>query len=162
MEDKPGEADRCGEVAGVALVVAQSIAHVIATFGFGICDSIVFGPCLSPFDLDRSNGISDVISTTVIAAAVLGAVVLGAGRFPRALAAFGLAVTLLLIDVDDTLHTRENVTSLQGLVVVGSILTAAVFMILVAVAVPDDARRHLLIGMLSSHSMPRSRIGTTS
>jgi hypothetical protein len=73
-----------------------------------------------------------------------------------------LAVTLLLIDVDDTLHTRENVTSLQGLVVVGSILTAAVFMILVAVAVPDDARRQLLIGMLSSHSMPRSRIGTTS
>jgi hypothetical protein len=35
-------------------------------------------------------------------------------------------------------------------------------MILVALAVPDDARRQLLIGMLSSHSMPRSRIGTTS
>jgi hypothetical protein len=59
---------RIAVFAGLALVAAQSAAHLIAALAFGSYHSV--------FDLDRSNGIPDVLSVVVIAAGALGAAVL--------------------------------------------------------------------------------------
>ena len=62
----------------------------------GTCDATGFGPCPSVLDLDHNNGVSDIVSTVVIAAAALGAAALGVRRRPHEMAAFGLAAILFL------------------------------------------------------------------
>ena len=58
-------------MAGLALVAAQSVAHLVVTLGA----NLDFGQSDSAFDLDRSNGIPDIVSTLVIVAAAAGATV---------------------------------------------------------------------------------------
>jgi hypothetical protein len=124
---------------GVALVAAQSLGHLLATFGFGSCDGIEFGTCSSPFDLDRSNGLPDVGSTVVIAAATLGAGVLAArnraARVPAAL----LALALLLVGTDDALHARDNASSSFGIVVIATLVASFTLAAWVASLVPRVA-----------------------
>jgi hypothetical protein len=127
-------------------IVAQSVVHLIATVGFGVCDATGFAECPSVFDLDHNNGIADVVSTVVIATAALGAAVLGAGRRPRQLAALALAAVLFFVILDDALHLEDNVGTASGVIVFGTILCAAVLTIRVAVGVSRETRWLLLVG----------------
>jgi hypothetical protein len=131
---------------GGLVVVAQSVAHLIATVRFGVCDATGFAPCPSVFDLDRNNGVSDVISTFVIAAAAVGAAVYGARRRPHEGAALILAALLVFITFDDAMHLEDSMKSVSGVIVVGTILSAAVLSLRVAVGVRRETRLLLLLG----------------
>lgn len=131
-------------VAGSALVVAQSGAHFFVTLG----TNPGFGHSDSNFDLDRSNGIPDAVSTVVILTAALGAIVLAAhGRFGR-LPAAGLAVALLVIATDDTFHARDNAMNAGGLVVIVTLVVSGALATRVALRTPGTARTCLLVGLL--------------
>ena len=54
---------RATAVGGCALLVTQSALHLIATLGFHSTDSLV--------DLDRSNGIPDIVSVAIILSQLL-------------------------------------------------------------------------------------------
>jgi hypothetical protein len=135
-------------VACALVIAAQSAAHLVATVGFGACDGTGFAPCPSPFDLDRSNGVGDVISTAVIGAAALGALALGVGGRRRDPVAVILAAFLFLAMVDDGLHLEDDLRTVRGLIVTGTILCAALISIRVAFSVPDRARLLLLLGVV--------------
>jgi len=134
-------------VAGAIAIVAQSVAHLIATVEFGVCDASGFGPCSSVFDLDHNNGISDVVSSFVIAVAGIGAAVLGTRRRPREVMAFVLAAFLFLISFDDTLHLEDTVRNAYGVFVFGTIVTAGVLLVRVAASVSSETRRLMLFGV---------------
>ena len=134
-------------LAAALFIVGQSVAHLIATVRFGVCDAAGFAECRSVFDLDHNNGIADVVSTAVIAAAALGAAVLGARRRPRAVAALALATILFLVTLEDAFHLEANARTKYGLVVVGTILCAALLTIPVAVGVTRETRWLLLVGI---------------
>ena len=133
-------------LAAVLFIVAQSVAHLIATAGFHVCDATGFAECPSVFDLDHNNGIADAVSTAVIATAALGAAVLGARRRPRQVAAMALATILFLVTIEDALHLGENARTKDGVIVVGTVLCAAVLTILVAVGASRESRWILLVG----------------
>jgi hypothetical protein len=122
------------------------VAHLIVTVGLGACDATGFAPCPSVFDLDHNNGVPDVISTIVIGAAAVGAIALGARSRPRELAALALAAVLIVITFDDALHLEDNLGSADGLVVLGTIVTAALLTIWVAASTPKEPRWLLLLG----------------
>jgi hypothetical protein len=126
-------------VAGVALVVAQSTAHLVATVEFHQFNTVV--------DVDRSNGIPDVVSTVLIVGAVLGATVLAARDRRGRLAALALADVLLLIGLDDALHTGNSVRGGYSAVVIGTLVAAVGLTTWVAVRSPFAARICLLAGL---------------
>jgi hypothetical protein len=134
---------------GAVVVVAQSVTHLIVTVGLGACDATGFAPCPSVLDLDHSNGVSDVISTIVIAAAAVGATVLGArSRPPRMLTAVALAAVLFLVTFDDAMHFEDNLgSSLYGVQILGTIVVAALLTICVAASTRGGSRWLLLLGI---------------
>jgi len=134
-------------VGGAIVIVAQSAMHLVATVGFGVCTKTGFGTCPSIYDLDHNNGISDVISTVTIALAALGACVLGARRRPHELTAFALAAFLLLVTFDDAVHLEDTLGSIYGLIVLGTIVCAALLTIRVATGVSAGSRQLLLVGV---------------
>ena len=107
-----------GSLAALALVVVvQSAAHLIAVGPLDSIDSII--------DLDRSNGIPDVISTVLIAVAAGGAAALawrtnGRERF----AAWLLVACLVLIGVDDVVGVDRDVSAAATLIVTGLAIAA--------------------------------------
>ena len=131
---------------GALVVAVQSAAHLIVTVGLGACDATGFAPCPSVFDLDHNNGVSDVISTLVIAAAAAGATVLGARRRPPELTALALAVVLILITFEDAVHVEDNLGSAYGVIVLGTIVVAALLTLCVAALTPSESRWLLLVG----------------
>jgi hypothetical protein len=137
---------RASLLAAALVIVAQSTAHLIATVGFGVCDATGFSECPSVFDLDHNNGISDLVSTAVIATAAVGAAVLGVRRRPREVAALALATILVLVTFDDALHLEDNGRTEYGLIVVGTIVCAAILTIRVALGVSRETRWLLLVG----------------
>ena len=118
------------------LVLAQSIAHLLATERFGTLDSIV--------DLDRSNGAPDLLSTAAIIAAAAGAAWLACrARAWRRLTAGLLGACLAAIAVEDLLQASAGMSTPGGLAVTMS-ATAATAM-LVAVVGPAEARTTLAL-----------------
>lgn len=130
-------------MAGFALVVAQSCAHFVVTLGA----TIGFNQSDSTFDLHRSNGVPDIVSTVVIVAGAVGAIVLAgydrSGRLPAA----GLAVALLVIAIDDTLHTGDRGTGTYGLVVIATLFAGGALATWVALRTAGTARACLLVGL---------------
>lgn len=130
-------------LAGFALVAAQSVAHFVVTLGA----NLDFGQSDSVFDLERSNGVPDVVSTAVIVAAAVGAIVLaGRARHGRLLAA-GLAAALLVVATDDTLHDGYDGAGSDRLVVLGALLTTVMLTTWVALRAHGVARTCLLVGL---------------
>ncbi len=103
------------------LVVLQSIAHLVATGPLGELDSIV--------DLDRSNGIPDVVSTIVIAVAAVGAVAVARRRQGwERFSALLLIACLGVVAVDDVVGVDRDFTAAATLIVTGfALLTVAEF-----------------------------------
>jgi hypothetical protein len=100
-------------VAIAVVVAAQSGLHLVAVFGEGRLGSA--------FDLDRSNGVPDLVSTVVLALATVGAALLvgrgssGVERLLPWLAAPGLALLTLADVVHDGAHPAEAI----GRIVIG-------------------------------------------
>lgn len=103
------------------LVVLQSIAHPVATGPLGELDSIV--------DLDRSNGIPDVVSTIVIAVATVGAIAVALRRKGwERVSALLLMACLGVVAVDDVVGVDRDFVAAATLTVTGfAILTVAAF-----------------------------------
>lgn len=122
-----------GLIAALLVALAlQSSAHVWKTLGQGRIGT--------ELDLDRNNGLPDLLSTAVIAAAALGAAAAGS-RIPGSLRRLtaALACVLVLVALDDLLHTSPDRSSAAG-VVTG--VTAAIGLVLLAgLAVTDDVGR---------------------
>jgi len=129
---------RAALLVGVGLVLAQSAAHLIAALGFGSYHSVV--------DLDRSNGIPDIVSTLIIGGTAVAAFILSSRDPTLRVAAAGLGIALLIIAIDDALHT-DDVESSYGIVVIATIVAAALLTIRVALRAPVTGRILLLTGV---------------
>lgn len=103
------------------LVLSQSVAHLLATELLGEFNSTV--------DLDRSNGIPDVVSTVVIVLAAAGSGELGRRRHGwERVSAFLLVACLGLIAVDDVVGVDRDFKTFATLTVTGlAVLTVAAF-----------------------------------
>jgi hypothetical protein len=85
-------------------IVLQSVGHIWQTLGRHELGGAV--------DLDRSNGIPDLLSTVVIATAAAGAAGLaGQTAGPARRRAAALACTLALVGAEDLLHLRPERTA---------------------------------------------------
>lgn len=130
-------------LAGLVVVAAQSVAHLVVTLGA----NLDFDQSDSVFDLERSNGVPDIVSTAVIVAAAVGATVLaGHARHGRLLAA-GLSAALLVVATDDTLHDGYKGAGSDRLVVIGALLAAVTLTTWVALRAHGVARTCLLVGL---------------
>ncbi len=125
------------------MVAAQSVAHLVVTLGA----NLDFDQSDSVFDLERSNGIPDIVSTAVIVAAAVGAIVLaGHARHVRLLAA-GVAAALLVVAMDDTLHDGYEGAGSYRPVVIGALLATVTLTTCVALRAHGVARTCLLVGL---------------
>lgn len=137
---------RAGLSVGFALLTVQSVAHLVGTLAFRSCHTD-FGSCDTGFDLWRNNGVLDLVSLVLIAAAVLGAGVLATRERSSRPAAAALAVMLALIAIDDALQ-QDDLASEYGHVVAATLAAAGLLVIAVALNTPPAARALLLSGVL--------------
>jgi hypothetical protein len=116
-------------VAIAAVVAAQSAAHLVLVLGAHRVGTIL--------DLDRSNGLPDIVSTVSLACAAAGAAAV-AHRHPRRRTVAGvLAVVLAGLTVADSLHDGAHPATIHGKVVIGLIcFTGALLVVLGRTATP--------------------------
>ena len=129
---------------GLAVVAAQSVAHLVVTLGA----HIDFGRSASVFDLERSNGVPDIVSTAVIVAAAVGATVLAVHARHARLQATFLAAALLVVATDDALHDGYGGAGSDRLVVLGALLAAVTLTTWIALRTGGVARTCLLVGLV--------------
>ena len=124
---------------GVVVLVAQSLADLVASLGFHSYHSVV--------DLDRNNGIPDVASTLAIVCAAVGAAVLAVreerGRLRLAL----LTVVLGLIALADGIQAPVDGSTLSGRTVFVAILLAALLLVSASLSTHPWARTSTLVGL---------------
>jgi hypothetical protein len=123
LDDRAFAAVAAG-IVGVAVI--QSLVHLVVVLGEHDLHS--------HFDLDRSNGIPDLVSTVALACAAAGAAAIarhrrGVGRVAPA----SLAVALGALTVADLLHDGAHPSSHTGRLVIGVVGAVAVFLCAVAV-----------------------------
>jgi hypothetical protein len=130
---------RIGLVIPLVVLVAQSAIGLFAALVLNSYDSLL--------DLDRNNGIPDLLSTAAILAAAFGAVELAAaGRTERWLAA-ALAFLLALCALDDLLQQEASRASRWGESVIATLVTLTLLIIAIARKAPRGPRLMLLIGL---------------
>lgn len=124
----------------VSIVVLQSIAHLVMVLGADRAGSLL--------DLDRSNGIPDVVSTVVLAIAAAGAAMtsrheMGARRLVFAVTA-GLLATLTLADL---LHDGAHPSRDNGPWVIALVVGTVGLLGFIAVEMGSRARVTLAVGV---------------
>lgn len=123
---------RMAALAGIALVLAQSAADLVAVLAFHSYDSLV--------DLDRSNALPDVVSVGIILSAAVGSAVLStrlqAGRW----AATALVVALVLIAAGDAAHLSDDASTVHGRVVIAALACVALLGLRVALTTRRTSR----------------------
>lgn len=129
---------RIGLAASLAALVTQSAAALVA--------SLEFQSFNSPIDLDRNNGIPDVLSTALIVAAALGASALAATKLRGRWLPAALAVVLFIVALDDVLQAEVE-RGLRGMLVVATLATATLLIVALARHAPRRAALGLLIGL---------------
>jgi hypothetical protein len=124
---------------GVVLLVAQSLADLVASLGFHSYHSVV--------DLDRNNGVPDVVSTVAIISAALGAIAMSIraqhGRLRLAL----LALVLTLIALADAFQAEVDRSTRSGQAVLATIALAALLLLSASLEMPRWARVSTLVGL---------------
>jgi hypothetical protein len=99
----------------VGLCALQSAIHLALTVGAGRVDSI--------FDVDRSNGVPDLLSTVVLGLAAAAALKLAGNRAAdRRAPTVALALALVLLTVADAVHDGPHPSSTIGWVVIVTVL----------------------------------------
>jgi hypothetical protein len=117
-----------------ALVVAQSVVHLVVVLLFHRMETFV--------DLDRSNGLPDIVSTVALALAALGAGAIARHeRGSQRVAATVLAAVLAVLMLADLLHDGAHPSSATGPYVIALVAAAAG-----------------LFGMVALSSVPRVRV----
>lgn len=106
---------RLGLVALAVVLVAQSVAHVVAVFALDSYTSVV--------DLNRNDGIPDVISTLAILAAAICAARLGA--IDGSVDGWMLAGILGFVAAADVVHTGVESLGVVGVAVAIALLVVA-------------------------------------
>lgn len=115
----------------VGVAVLQSMAHLVVVLGEHDFHS--------RFDLDRSNGVPDLVSNLALASATAGAAALARQRGGRGrIVAACLVGTLGALTVADLLHDGAHLSSHVGRFVIG--LVAATGVLILAVAVESSGR----------------------
>jgi hypothetical protein len=121
----------------VALAIAQSAVH-LAFVDRDSVDSIV--------DLDRSNGLPDLVSTIALAVAACGAgVIARRDHSATRRVASALAVALAALALADHLHVGAHPATLGGTVVIATSACTVVLLALVGLASARRARATLLV-----------------
>ena len=125
--------------AGLVLLVAQSVADLVVSLGFHSYHSLV--------DLDRNNGIPDIVSTVAILCAALGAGMLSlrAARGRSRLAI--LAGVLTLIALADAVQAGVDRSTLSGDLVLVTIAVAALLLLATSFEMPRSAKVSTLVGL---------------
>jgi hypothetical protein len=119
----------------MALAVVQSVVHLAVVDRDGVG---------SMFDLDRSNGLPDLASTSALAAAALGTGALARrDRTATRLVASALAAALAVLTVADLLHVGAHPGSTGGAFVIGT--AGAVVALLVLIGFTSASRFRLTL-----------------
>ena len=119
-----------------ALVVAQSAVHLVVVLHFHRLGSFV--------DLDRSNGLPDIVSTVALGLAALGAsAVARAGRGAQRASAWLLGALLTGLMLADLFHDGAHPSSAKGWNVI--VLVAVTAGLLGLVALPAGTRVRLTL-----------------
>ena len=138
----------------IALGILQSATHLLAVLVYDHINSIV--------DLDRSNSLPDVLSTTALAAATLAAAVLAReGPDGRSVFVAMLTVALGLLTLADLGHHGPHPASSVGWVVIATVVGTGA--LLAGVAASTDTRPRatlavagcLLLGSFFVNSLDR-------
>ena len=97
-----------------ALVAAQSLVHLLMVLRLGRLGTLV--------DLDRSNGLPDIVSTIALATATAGGVVLAHRRATVVRSAsIGASVLLAVLTLADLLHDGAHPTRRGGPLVIAAV-----------------------------------------
>ena len=124
----------------VGLVLAQSVGHLAMVLGADRIDTFA--------DLDRSNGLPDLVSTLVLASAATAAVKLWRREpAPRPGLAVVLAALLGALTLADLLHDGAHPYRNGGPLVVGLVLAAVGLLAVLAIGSSGRVRWTLAVGM---------------
>jgi hypothetical protein len=125
-----------------ALVAAQSIVHLMAALELHRTETWV--------DLDRSNGLPDIVSTLALVVGAVGAGAIAFGeRGPRRIAAGLLAVIISALMLADALHDGAHPSSATGRYVIGLVVCAAVLLGVAALSAAPRTRLTLAVAVLA-------------
>lgn len=123
-----------------AFVVAQSVVHLVVVLWLDRIGTIV--------DLDRSNGLPDIVSTLALGLGAVGAGFLSHWeRGGRQVAAGTLAVLLALAMLADLRHDGAHPSSPFGPYVIAVVATAGLLVLLVGAA--SGSRAHFTFAVAS-------------
>jgi hypothetical protein len=122
------------------LVLAQSVVHLELVLGAGRIDTFV--------DLDRSNGLPDIISTVALGSAAAGALAV-AFRESGSRRAGGVALAAVLgaLTLADLVHDGAHPSSAAGRTVIVVVLAAGVLLALGAGSFSGRAQGMLLVAV---------------
>jgi hypothetical protein len=116
-----------------ALVLVQTVAHLVAVIGLDQIGTFV--------DLDRSNGLPDIVSTLALALAAVGAgLVAGRARGGAYVAGAALTAVLTCLTLADLLHDGAHPSSRSGPYVIALVLAAGLLLLVVGRASGPRAR----------------------
>ena len=122
----------------VAIVLLQSAAHLEVVLGTSDVGSIV--------DLDRSNGLPDVVSTASLAASAAAAMLLASGEAGRCRAVtMALGVSLMALTVADVAHEGPHPASIMGWLVLATVVATGV--LLLTVGTDSGPRSRVILGV---------------
>lgn len=124
-----------------ALVAAQSVVHLVVVLHFHRMGTFV--------DLDRSNGLPDIVSTIALALAALAAGVVARRErgFQRVAAAL-LAAVLTVVMLADLFHDGAHPSSAKGWNVIVLVAVTAGLLGIVALVAGARARGTLVVAVL--------------
>jgi hypothetical protein len=128
-------------IAMALVVIVQSIVHLAVVLGANRVDAVV--------DLDRSNGLPDLVSTLALASAAAGAAAIASrrGGTDRYIAT-ALAATLSSLTVADLMHVGAHPRPIGGVLVIGLAGLAGVLVALVGLAAAWRARATFVVAFL--------------
>ncbi len=134
-------------VAGWLLVIAafvavQSIVHLVVALHFHRTETWV--------DLDRSNGLPDIVSTLALVVGAAGAIAIALRESgPRRIPAGLLAVIISALMVADALHDGAHPSSATGRYVIGLVVCATVLLGFAAFSATPQTRLTLGVAALA-------------
>jgi hypothetical protein len=132
----------CGALLLIAaLVAAQSVVHLVVVLHLHRIGTF--------FDLDRSNGLPDIVSTLALGLAALGAAALARGEEGLRRAATGLlAAVLTVLMLADLFHDGAHPSSAKGRYVISLVAVCALLLLVAALFWGTRARVTVAVSVL--------------
>jgi hypothetical protein len=130
---------RVGLAGALLLLVVQSVADLVASVHFHSYNSLV--------DLDRNNGIPDVLSSAMIVTAALGAFALAARSTRDRWQASALALLLAIVALDDVLQMEAGDANAWSMSVIVTLVMTTLLILAIARRASQIAGVTLLLGL---------------